>query len=578
MDEKRLKKRILFFTVTFVIFLMSFVTALNYIQSKTSHKEQIKIYKQDKINEYKSILAQSTLENVKYFEMIEKNEQFKQNDRIQHRVNQAFKIAHDIYDQNKDKTDNEIKRLIKTTLNSFNWNKNHIWIIDKNRNSILKNKNSNSNQVSFEKNLNLYGWIIGSSETINDLNNNIKNYILVGMESFNLNNELCRTIIDEKGLIVYHNELPKNFQLKSIKTTDGKDILEHIMEAVNSSDGFGSFSKTKPSTGKLTKKIIHTQEIDVWGWTVITGLYVDIIDDEIEKQTNKFEAELGKSLNYFLILTIIATIISILLTLWLLKLLENIFTKYKNTINKQHQQHEKQEIQLQQKAKQAQMGEMISVIAHQWKQPLNTIKIIAQKDEINEMVGETTNHKDNYKKIQDQIDFMSDTMDEFRLFFSPNKLKEVVSLSNVMNKTFKLLDQQFKQGKIETSLEIEPNLDMVSVYPNELQQVVLNILKNGIDIFKEREIENPYLEITLHKDNKNQVITITDNAGGIPDEYIEKIFDPYFSSKGEKEGTGIGLNLSRVIVEEKHNGKITAKNKSTEQGKGASFIIEIPTE
>ena len=219
---------------------------------------------------------------------------------------------------------------------------------------------------------------------------------------------------------------------------------------------------------------------------------------------------------------------------------------------------------------QAVMGEMIGNIAHQWRQPLNAIGILAQNLRVYFKSQELKidNIESNIKKIMELIFFMSGTIDDFRNFFRPDKEKMDFYIKDSIEKTLGIIGTNIKNDSIGVEVNTEEDL-MVAGYPNEYSQVLLIILSNAKDAFKEKNITNSLIKISLFKENDKSVVTITDNAGGIDPKLINKIFDPYFTTK--KTGTGIGLYMSKIIIEKNMGGKLTVKN----QKDGAEFRIEI---
>lgn len=219
----------------------------------------------------------------------------------------------------------------------------------------------------------------------------------------------------------------------------------------------------------------------------------------------------------------------------------------------------------------AAMGEMISNIAHQWRQPLNMLGLLIQELAIHHEKGLLSDDylRETKEKAMQVIKHMSQTIDDFRNFFSPDKGKVSFRANEVVSATVSLLQAGFKEQRIVLDIVQEEDV-VVEGYPNEFSQVILNILMNAKDAFRDRSTENPHIMIKIFRENGRAAITIADNAGGIPPEIIGKIFEPYFTTKGPK-GTGIGLFMSKTIVEKSLNGSLSARN--TEHG--AEFLIII---
>jgi PAS domain S-box-containing protein len=232
---------------------------------------------------------------------------------------------------------------------------------------------------------------------------------------------------------------------------------------------------------------------------------------------------------------------------------------------------EKERLLIQQ-SRQAALGEMIGNIAHQWRQPLNTLGLLIQELAMEYETGEMDRPSleitvDNAMQI---IQHMSQTIDDFRNFFRPDKGKVSFGVRQVVDKVVSIIGASLKEHRIE--LEVSTNCDpQVEGYPNEYSQVLLNILLNARDALSERRIDKPRIQVALSEEMGKTVVTIEDNAGGIPDAIMDKIFDPYFTTKGPDKGSGIGLHMSKAIIEQNMNGSLTAGN----QAAGARFRIEV---
>ncbi len=218
----------------------------------------------------------------------------------------------------------------------------------------------------------------------------------------------------------------------------------------------------------------------------------------------------------------------------------------------------------------ASMGEMIGNIAHQWKQPLAQLSFILVNIELNSSRGKLTESKlkEKISEANAQIAFMSNTIDDFRNFFSSGKPQEEYAIKDVVILTEQLLSATLEKNKIELSIDIKNNFYLVG-YPNEIVQAFVNIINNAKDALLEREIQNPQILIKTFVKNSNKIVTIQDNAEGINIEPIDKIFEPYFTTKFSNSGTGIGLYMTKMIVEKNNAGKISVKNLHT----GALFTI-----
>jgi PAS domain S-box-containing protein len=234
-----------------------------------------------------------------------------------------------------------------------------------------------------------------------------------------------------------------------------------------------------------------------------------------------------------------------------------------------------------QQSKMASMGEMIGNIAHQWKQPLSVIGVISSgiKMQIEfEQLKEDTLIS-SMDEIQSSVNHLSNTIDDFRNFFKPNKSKSYFDIDDLINKTLTLISAKLKIEDIKIVLEITP-LKIITL-ENELIQVIMNILKNSIDAFNDNQTAKSIIIKTLQRKD-DLIISIKDNAGGIPEDIIDRVFEPYFTTKNKSQGTGIGLYMSEEIVVKHLNGSIIASNIKYNHEEsnylGAEFVITLPIE
>ncbi|MCI4624571.1 MAG: PAS domain S-box protein [Candidatus Magnetoovum sp. WYHC-5] len=233
---------------------------------------------------------------------------------------------------------------------------------------------------------------------------------------------------------------------------------------------------------------------------------------------------------------------------------------------------EKEELLIQQ-SKLASMGEMIGAIAHQWRQPLNILSILVQDLEEAFTMGELDKHyiTETTNNCMEQITHMSKTVDDFRRFFVPSKTKVIFDAKKAIDEVLSLISIQLKQFAIEIQYDVKAPLPCnIYGYPNEFKQVILNILNNAKEAVANKTKRRISIELTTHDDTT--IIEICDSGGGIKEDYIDKIFEPYFTTKGKGHGTGIGLYMSKTIMEKSMNGLISVSNK----GNGALFTLKLP--
>jgi signal transduction histidine kinase len=238
-------------------------------------------------------------------------------------------------------------------------------------------------------------------------------------------------------------------------------------------------------------------------------------------------------------------------------------------IKKAVEENSKKDKMLFEQSKLAAMGEMIGAIAHQWRQPLNAIGINIQnlEDDYEDGLVDEKFIREFIEKNMNIIHFMSRTIDDFRDFFKVDKDKKIFNIKKAVEDVVNIQSIQFKNHNID--LQIKGEDFSIVGYESEFKQVILNLINNAKDAILENNIPYGIVEIIL--DGKNKELSIKDNGGGIPEDVIDRVFEPYFTTKEQGKGTGIGLYMSKLIIEDNIGGKLIAKN----AGDGAVFTIRF---
>ena len=226
-----------------------------------------------------------------------------------------------------------------------------------------------------------------------------------------------------------------------------------------------------------------------------------------------------------------------------------------------------------QQSKLAEMGMMLNMIAHQWRQPLNNISLIVNTIILKQKKEQL--HIENLNKFkndfQKQITYLSNTIDDFKDFFKPKKEKELFILRDSILTTYSLVKPIFDKNQIQLNFNIDPQISYFG-YKNEFSQVILNIINNSKDALIEKDIENKLIDIFVTNNQKEIILTIQDNAKGVSNSDLEKLFELYYSTKNSVNGTGLGLYISKIIINEHFNGKVIAYNKNN----GLEITVKIP--
>jgi len=384
------------------------------------------------------------------------------------------------------------------------------------------------------------------------------------------------------------NDLVNRFLSTDYVDAGGTKFRLKFLKDINKKgDSYTKYFYKKPGTNQSREKISYFKVLPEWNWVIGAGIYFDEVNQVIKEKREVLENEIREQIINNIILFISFLFIALLILVLIVKEIENVLNNYRFQVRENAEllelrvqeelaKNREKEQYLIQKSKFISLGEMISNIAHQWRQPLSELSSILMnikfKHSLDKLDDETMNKKS--KEAKEVIQFMSQTIDDFRNFFQPNKSKEDFNLLETTETVHNILSSTLTNSRIEISFSIDQNINIHS-YLNEFQQVILNIIKNAKDQLLEKEIEKPWINIfTSFDDNGILSLSIEDNAGGIPEDIIDKIFEPYFSTKLEGDGTGIGLYMSKTIIEKNMKGILSVKNTDN----GACFNISFPKE
>ena len=253
--------------------------------------------------------------------------------------------------------------------------------------------------------------------------------------------------------------------------------------------------------------------------------------------------------------------------------LETLNMSLEQRVIEEVKKNEEQSSHMLQQSRLAQMGEMISMIAHQWRQPLASISAISGTLTLDIIMNQ---YKANFfqerlESINKLSQHLSSTIDDFRGFFKEEKNIQKVSMKELITSSIRIIGPTLQTKNI--TLKLDCNKDItINTYVNEVKQVILNILKNAEDIIQEKEVRDAFISISGYKDDEYAYLVLEDNAGGVPEDILTNIFEPYFSTKTAKDGTGLGLYMSKTIIEDHCEGILKVKNSDH----GAIFTIALP--
>jgi len=513
-------------------------------------------------------------------------------------------------------------------------------LVDK-RKEILKGKDSaffdiyitnpatNKQQLKrvYVKKFKPYNWLIGTGEYYETIENESKKEILEVLANISDAEEKYTIIIEltpEKGEYKYQNMILNRNRPDLIGhkvPVDFKDelgnsfLLETLKKIKNGENGtFTQYWFKNPVTGKNERKITYFYLQKDWNWIVGSGFYFDSLDEAISEKKKELVSNTKKHITEGLLTAAFLSFVSIIIAYFMANKINSTINDYtikirdvnseleslnkslENKINEAVEHSRQQEQIISDQKKLADMGQMISAIAHHWRQPLNALGLTAQEFAIS--VERNNYDIDKIKKFDDTVmsilKNMSSTINNFGNFFKPDIEETEFEALNEISNTVKLIRTQFKtrsinielqcncghkdvkQTDLTTNTEYDSKETTIYGYLSEFRQTILNLLYNAADSIEDTARGNELygkILIQVISENEEIQISISDNGAGIRDADFDKIFNPYYTTKEEGKGSGLGLYMTKITIEKHLHGKITAAN--NENG-GATFKIVIP--
>ena len=434
--------------------------------------------------------------------------------------------------------------------------------------------------------------VIGIGEYLDVIENRTKEYVLNRFSKINSDHDQYLFIMDihnfkggnKFATLLLNSNRPDLVGVKlSSEALDikGKAYRKEFLKLVNKEGGgFTDYWYKKPSSQNHELKVSYVYLQKDWNWLIASGFYYGELEEQIQLMKESVASYTNDIINKTLIWVISLSFIAILLAIFVSFRIDKTIKEYTNEIVDYENNKREQEHLLVQQSKLASMGEMLNNIAHQWRQPLSTISTVATGTKLQKELDSLSDEQllSALDTINLSSQYLSQTIDDFRSFFNPknSKLKKI-NLSELLDKTLNIIESQFKTKEIEIIKDIQIN--NILLHENELMQVLMNILNNAKDSLELQEVTNKLIFITAYMKEEDFYIEILDNAGGIDDSIIDRVFEPYFTTKHQSQGTGIGLYMSQSIVQKHLHGTIKVVNKTYEYDEmnytGALFTIKI---
>jgi signal transduction histidine kinase len=384
-------------------------------------------------------------------------------------------------------------------------------------------------KISYVKLLDCYNWYIGAGEYLKYMTKFVQKDILQYIQVNATFKNGYFFITNKEGQFIFY---PQN---KREKKTN---IIHNI-----------GFSKNM-------NQISYTQYVEEYGWYVTATKDLKEIQSSIESKKVASATQAATSIKTNLYLLLLSWVVSLLLSLYLSTVINRMLKKYEERLTSANDK-------LVFQSRQALIGELFSMIAHQWRQPINKIASILALLRFG-LPAKKMSHKEidlKCQEIEESVEFMSETIDDFRTFYQPKEESEKVNIKILIEKSIDFLEAAIRKKDITVVKELE-DIEF-ELYGNEFVQVMINLIKNAVDALDTRG----RIEIKLLRNEECIVISVADNGKGIDDVFLEKVFDPYFTTK--EDSMGLGLYMTKMIVEKHMKGKIEVEKISF----GMKFII-----
>ena len=584
-EEEKNTKRVILLGSTFVVLVVSIMVAFILIHSEIKEfKSHLKVFKTTLIQREKfaiKAVVDNLVNDIKYEE---NSKLFDIRRRIKNQTNIAFKLINMMLSKQKNLTKKEAIESIKNAIKKISLGTQLEFFIYDDHGTLLMNSKNNSEvgkslidlkdidgkpfikQTVEQGGWVEYLWFVPKSNRISrkiTYSLKMKNLgITIGSGEFldttySLNDKIINKINKEKfgknDFIFIYEILSlsssKNYSkliLEKNIITDNRE-LSAVEDILNMSDFKGNIfyrydDKLTYSTFLYDDKVF-----------ISSGVNLDAINEILKKETEISHKNLNKKIISLVLNILGISIIFFIFSYFIAKKIEKMFKNYRIKIAHSQQL-------LIQKSKMASMGEMIGNIAHQWRQPLTQLSGIFldlesayNYDELNKKYLST-----RVAQANDLLEYMSKTIDDFKEFYNPNSKEQNFYIRESIQNAIKIISSALKYHQINIEVNVDKSLH-VKAFSNEFSQVILNIISNSKDIAITRGIKEAKIKIFSEQKDDRVFVHIEDNCGGIEESNLDKIFEPYFTTKYDY-GTGIGLYMCKVIIENKMGGKIFAKN------------------
>ena len=627
-NDKQLLNIIKYSPPVFIITISIIITLFLSLEKQITLNKEKYLIKNEYIKTNKENVKNDVDNLHKFILKTQEQTEAKLKDNIKKRVYEAHSIAMKIYEENKsNKSKNEIKKLIQDALVDIRFNagrgyffiysfdyecillpiarekegtsfynfkdgegqfltRNIIHQLKESKEGFLSwsfnkpgDKKTQYKKIGFNMYFEPYDWFIGTGEYFVDFENDVKKEVLEYVSRIVPNDKsyFCFFFYDKKTLFHIRIEL---INKPALEVTNIREpiIFDDMLFIAKKGEGFISYEHKVLNIDSFLTKTSYIKGLNSWQWIIGKGFYQDDMQELINKKTEKLNDEFRKKIINLISVASVLTFLLLLISIYISKIIEKKFKKHEKEIQKYIDEKNKQQHILSQQAKMAAMGEMIGNIAHQWRQPLSVITTAATGMKLQKEFDalDDESFERSIENITNSALYLSKTIDDFRNFFKTDKTEVSFDMEEIFDKVFKLMEGQFKTNDIIFIKKIEK----IKAFglENEFIQALINILNNSKDALMERETPR-LIFINVYEENSKAIIKIKDNAGGIDKEIIDKVCEPYFTTKHQAKGTGIGLYMTEEIIVKHMNGSFDIHNTEVKYEdkiyKGVEITIEI---
>jgi len=633
-NEKQVLNIIKYTPPIFIVTLAICITIFLFLENKNTFESEKQELRKEYIQNNKIKIKNEV--NIIY-DFIQ-NEQKKTLDNLKsslkQSLNNAYSITQNIYNQNSHKPKEEIIQLIKDALRTIRYNNGRVYLfiytmdginilhplkphlenkslinyqdakktfLLKEMRRILKTKketfytwywhkpNDSSKKeyekIGFFKKFEPLGFFLGLGEYRDDFEKEVQQKILTHTSKVHFGQNRYIFILNYENTYLAHirKEYLGHNAIDIAAVKDVKEIIPQIIDIAKMGEGYISYiQRKKLGVGGSVYKTSYVKGLQSWDWAIGTGFYEDDLNMIIHNKKVKLDEKFNLYIRNTLILSVLLTLGFLAISIYISRILEKKFLNYKDEIKMHLVENNQHKDILSQQSKMAAMGEMIGNIAHQWRQPLSVITIAATSIKMEKEMGSLTDDKllNKVEGINKSAQYLSTTIDDFRNFFNPDKDFAPFNIKTAITKTLDLMKINIQSSNIE----VIQNIDDIEYegFENEFIQVLFNIINNAQDALKKLdEDSDKFIFIDVTKDSNQIIIKIKDNAKGIDKQILHRIFEPYFTTKHESQGTGIGLYMSIEIINKHMNGSLRVSNETyiynDVEYTGAVFTITFET-